>query len=94
MRGPTASEDYRRFKKWVQCHIFYKKVDSEAQGPFLYTLIDGEALAAVDELEFSSYAVNDGIDTLWHALDSRFPQKAPIDSMGAGRSVPSAGQSG
>ena len=36
--GPTASEDYRRFKKWVQSHIFYKKVDSEAQGPFLYTL--------------------------------------------------------
>ena len=80
--GPTASEDYRRFKKWVQSHIFYKKVDSEAQGPFLYTLLDGEALAAVDELEFSSYAVNDGIDILCHALDSRFPQKAPIDSMG------------
>ena len=57
-------------------------MDSEAQGPFLYTLLDGEALAAVDELEFSSYAVNDGIDILWHALDSRFPQKAPIDSMG------------
>ena len=80
--GPTASEDYRRFKKWVQSHIFYKKVDSEAQGPFLYTLLDGEALAAVDELEFSSYAAKDGIDILWRALDSHFPQKAPIDSMG------------
>ena len=48
--GPTASGDYRRFKKWVQSHIFYKKVDSEAQGPFLYTLLDGEALAAVDDV--------------------------------------------
>ena len=80
--GPTASEDYRRFKKWVQSHIFYKKVESETQGPFLYTLLDGEALAAVDELDFSSYAVKDGINILWHALDSRFPQKALIDSMG------------
>ena len=80
--GPTASEDYRRLKKWVQSHIFYKKVDSEAQGPFLHTLLDGEALVAVDELEFSSYAAKDGIDILWRALDSRFPQKAPIDSMG------------
>ena len=52
--GPTASEDHRRFKKWVQSHIFYKKVESEAQGPFLYTLLDGEALAAVDELDFST----------------------------------------
>ena len=48
--GPTASEDYRRFKKRVQSHIFHKKVDSEAQGPFLCTLLDGEAQAAVDEL--------------------------------------------
>ena len=80
--GPTASEDYRRFKKWVQSHIFYKKVESEAQGPFLYTLLDGEALAAVDELDFSLYAVKDGINILWRALDNRFPQKALIDSMG------------
>ena len=80
--GPAASEDYRRFKKWVQSHIFYKKVESEAQGPFLYTLLDGEALAAVDELDFSLYAVKDGINILWLALDSRFPQKALIDSMG------------
>ena len=80
--GPTASEDYRRFKKWVQSHIFYKKVESEAQGPFLYTLLDGEARAAVDELDFSLYAVKDGINILWLALDSRFPQKALIGSMG------------
>ena len=76
--GPTASEDYRRFKKWVQSHIFYKKVDSEAQGPFLYSY------AAKDGIDILWFPQKAPIDSMGEALGEVFHlQASPGETMAA-----------
>ena len=54
----------------------------EARGPFEYSMLDGDALTAVEHLEFAEVAV-DGADTLiFNMLEARYPDKDPIDQAG------------
>ncbi len=44
---------YTKWKKWAKSTMAWKKIGEEERGSFVYTLLDGTALEAVDHLEFT-----------------------------------------
>ena len=52
------------------------------RGPFVYSLLDGDALTAVEHLEFAEFAINGGEEVIFNILESRYPDKHPIDRAG------------
>ncbi|CAE7581948.1 GIP, partial [Symbiodinium necroappetens] len=73
----------RKWRQWVQAKMYtMEKLTAKQQGPFLYTLLDGKALEAVEHLELSSIQVDDGADKILKILQERFPEKEAHDQMG------------
>ena len=58
------------------------KLPLEAYGPYVYTLLSGKALEAVEHLETKGYHVKGGEKVLWKILDIRFLQKETSDELG------------
>ena len=54
----------------------------EARGPFVYSLLDGDALTAVERLEFAEFAIDRGEILIFNMLEARYPDKDPIDRAG------------
>ena len=46
-------------------------VTKEARGPFVYSMLDGDALTAVEHLEFAEFAVNGGETLIFNILEAR-----------------------
>ena len=54
----------------------------EARGPFVYSMLDGDALTAVEHLEFAEFAIDGGEILIFNMLEARYPDKDPIDRAG------------
>ncbi len=46
----NAHQELKKFLKWAQGHMASKRMENEQRGPFLYSVLDGAALEAVDHL--------------------------------------------
>ena len=78
-------KEYRRWKKWAKSSMATHpacRTDEAAKGPWIYTLLDGSALEAVDHLDFEDYGCRGGDAVLWEILDKRFPQPNKEDELG------------
>ena len=58
-----------------------KEDDKKTRGPLLYTLLDGYALEAVEDVAMADLVKEDGEELIWAALDKRFPQRERSDEM-------------
>ena len=50
----------------------------EARGPFVYSMLDGDALTAVEHLEFPEFAIECGWNVIFTILEARYPDKDPM----------------
>ena len=74
---------YRRWKTWALNKMAVQdKLQPEARGSYIYTLLDGKALEAVEHLTPDEYHDLGGDTVLWALLDARFPEQEPTDQMG------------
>eukprot|EP00435_Cladocopium_sp_Y103_P060613 s808_g22.t1 len=75
-------KEYRRWKLWVGNKLLtLDKVSAEARGPYVFTLLTGKALEAVEHLDPSSYQCKDGEKAIFKILDKRFPEKDSSDEL-------------
>ena len=73
---------YRQWKLWAKAKMMATKDLSKTQkGPFVYCLLDGTALEAVEHLTLDELAADNGDEAIWTALDARFPDKLQHDHM-------------
>ena len=73
----------RRWRAWAQAKMCtMEKLSAKQQGPFLYTLLDGKALEAVEHLELDALQVEDGAKKVFDLLKERFPEKEAHDQLG------------
>ena len=66
----------------VEKMITMSTLTKEARGPFVYSMLDGDALTAVDHLEFPEFAIEGGENVIFTILEARYPDKDPIDRAG------------
>ena len=59
-----------------------KGMKSEAVGPMLYTLLDGDASDSLDHIDIDQLAVDGGEVLLFEALEARYPEKETADRVG------------
>ena len=50
-----------------------------ARGPFVYSMLDGDALTAVQHLELPEFAIESGENVIFTILEARYLDKDPID---------------
>ena len=62
--------------------VTMKDLAKKQEGPFLYTLLDGKALEAVEHLTLEELMREDGAQIVWKLLQTRFPEKESEDQMG------------
>lgn len=75
--------EYKRWKTWVQNKLMtLHKLPEAARGAYVYTLLSGKALDAVEHLDPADYQKAGGDALIWKTLDSRFPQKEKVDELG------------
>ena len=78
-----AGKQLRKFKNWCQARMAtMKDFTAKQQGPFIYTLLEGKALEAVEHLDLEDLMKEDGAKGLWEILRQRFPEKESEDQMG------------
>jgi hypothetical protein len=76
-------KEFRRWKAWVSSKLLTlsTKMPESAKGAFIYTLLSGKALAAVEHLEPEKYQKEGGDKVLLDLLSKRFPDKDASDEM-------------
>ena len=75
--------EYKRWKTWVKNKLLtLDKLPETARGAYIYTLLAGKALEAVEHLDPGDYQKKDGDQVLWSLLDKRFPQLEVVDELG------------
>ena len=76
-------KEYRRWKAWVSSKLLTMstKMPAEARGAFIYTLLTGKALEAVEHLDSEKFHKEGGDKVLLSLLDKRFPDKDASDEM-------------
>ena len=62
--------------------ISMSTLTKEARGPFVYSMLDGDALTAVEHLEFLEFATEGGENVIFIILEARYRDKDPIDRAG------------
>ena len=77
------AKEFKRWKVWAQNKLLtLDKLPETARGEWLYTLLSGNALEAVEHLDPSEYQKAGGDKVLLQLLDKRFPQKDDVDELG------------
>ena len=72
--------DLKRWKTWCLSKMMtMTTLTEEARGPFAYSMLDGDALLAVEHLEFPEFAIEGGENVIFTILEARYPDKDPID---------------
>eukprot|EP00435_Cladocopium_sp_Y103_P055765 s362_g18.t1 len=75
-------KEYRRWRLWISNKLLtLDKLPAEAKGAYVFTLLTGKALEAVEHLEPSSYQCKDGEKAIFKVLDRRFPEKDQSDEL-------------
>ena len=78
-----AGKQLRKFRNWAEAKmVTMKDLSDKQKGPWIYTLLDGRALEAVEHLTLTDLVKEDGAATLWNLLTARFPEKESEDQMG------------
>ena len=54
----------------------------EATEPFVYSMLDGDALTAVEHLVFPEFAMEGGENVIFNILEAQYLDKDPIDRAG------------
>ena len=73
----------KKSKAWAGARmVTMKDLSKKQEGPFLYTLLDGKALEAVEHLTLEELMREDGAQIVWKLLQTRFPEKESEDQMG------------
>ena len=77
------AKEYKRWKIWITNKLLTlsDKVPASAKGAYVYTMLAGKALEAVEHLEPSSYQKENGEKVIFDLLDKRFPQKEATDEL-------------
>ena len=78
-----SGRQLRRWKAWTQAKMAtMKDLNDKQKGPWLFTLLDGKALDAVEHLTLEDLSKEDGADRVFKILGDRFPEKEKHDQMG------------
>lgn len=84
--GKSPCQEYKQWKRWATAHVFVQKskgVTPEALGPLLFSLLDGEALKSLDDVDIEDdLAVVGGETVVFTALNDRFPEQETSDRIG------------
>ena len=75
-------KEYRRWRLWVANKLLtLDKLAVEARGAYVFTLLSGKALEAVEHVPPGDYQKKDGEQVLFGILDRRFPDKDSSDEL-------------
>eukprot|EP00435_Cladocopium_sp_Y103_P058196 s1061_g20.t1 len=76
-------KEYRRWRTWVSNKLLTlsEKMPATARGAFVYTMLAGKALEAVEHLDCKEYQREGGETVLFDLLDVRFPMKDSADEL-------------
>ena len=75
--------DLKRWKKWCLSKVItMTTLTGKARGPFVHSMLDGDALTAVEHLEIAEFAIEGGENLIFNILEARYPDKDPIDPAG------------
>ena len=78
-----AGKQLKKWKAWAEAKMATQKDFTAAQrGPWIYTLLDGKALEAVEHLSLEDLMKEDAAKNVWRLLQERFPEKESEDQMG------------
>ena len=82
--GAGANGRYlKRWKTWCLAKmITMSTLTKEARGPFVYSMLDGDALTAMEHLQFPKFAIEGGEIVIFTILEARYPDKDPTDRAG------------
>ena len=73
----------KRWKLWCTAKMMtMKDLKPHQKGPWVFTLLDGKAWEAVENMTLEDIGVDGGDQKIWQVLESRFPEKEPYDQMG------------
>ncbi|CAK0911130.1 unnamed protein product, partial [Prorocentrum cordatum] len=83
--GNDGAAAYKVWKRWAKAAVVVqtaRNTPAEALGPWLYTLLDGQAALAVENVDLSEINVESGEEVVFARLDERFPDKVAADRLG------------
>ena len=74
--GASAVADYQSWKKWARARLVVERERNQKEdtyGPLLYTLLDGVATDALEDVELDELAVAGGEEKRFDVLGELFP---------------------
>lgn len=76
-------KEYKRWKTWMSNKLLTlsDKIPASARGAYVYTMLAGRALEAVEHLEVAEYQKEGGEKVLFELLGIRFPSKDSADEL-------------
>ena len=77
-----SSKAYRRWRRWSRAYLTVQKAKgtpAEAFGSVLYTLLDGTALRAFDQVDMARLEEHGGEEVIYEILDQRYPEEEAHD---------------
>ena len=82
--GVGANErDLKLWKTWCLSRmILMTTLTEKSRGPFVYSMLDGDALTAVEHMEIAEFAIEGGENLIFNILEARYPDKDPLDRAG------------
>ena len=80
-----SSKAHRRWRRWSRAYLTVQKAKgtpAEAFGSVLYTLLDGTALRAFDQVDMARLEEHGGEEVTYEILDQRYPEEEAHDRIG------------
>ena len=75
--------DLMRWKTWCLPEMnTMTTLTKKVRAPFVYSMLHGDDLTAVEHLEFAEFSIEGGENLIFHMLKARSPDKDPIDWAG------------
>lgn len=75
-------KEFRKRRLWAEAKMAASRdINAKQRGPFVYTLLDGLALEAVEHLSLEDLSKENGDSMIWSVLERRFPDKQKHDWM-------------
>ena len=73
-------KELRKWRLWCEAKMASQKdMELKQRGPWVFTLLDGLALEAVEHLTIEQLTKEDGDKEIWKILEERFPDKLQHD---------------
>ena len=74
--------EYRRWRLWVEAKMASQKdLTPNNRGPYVFCLLDGVAMQAVEHLSLDRLRGRKRRQTNWAALDEHFPDRKVLASL-------------